>query len=308
VRTLIVRILVTGATGYIGSAVVRELLAAGHQVVGLARSDSAAAALSAGGVEVRRGELEDLDGLRAGAAAADGVVYAANQHITETSDPAARARVELNAVNAIGAALESSGKPFVVTSGTLGLAFGRPGTEADAPDAERLGASALRAPTEHAVIAMGERGVRSAALRLPPLVHGDGDLRGFTPALIGIARAKGVSAFVGDGSNRWPAVHRLDAAHLYRLALETAPAGSRLHAVADEGVTFREIAEAIGRRLQVPSVSIAAEDAGDHFGFLGPLVPIDNPTSSAATRKHLGWRPTRPTLIEDIDEDHYFDF
>ncbi|EWM10027.1 SDR family oxidoreductase [Kutzneria sp. 744] len=300
------RIFVTGATGYIGSAVVRELLGAGHQVIGLARSDSAAAALSAVGADVRRGELEDLDSLRAGATAADGVIYAANQHITETTDPAARARVELSAVEAIGAALEGSDKPFVVTSGTLGLTFGRLGTEADAPDVERLGAWALRVPTEHAVIAMGERSVRAAALRLAPLVHGEGDLKGFTPTLIGIARAKGVSAYVGDGSNRWPAVHRLDAAHLYRLAVEAAPAGSRLHAVDDEGVRLRDIAEAIGRQLKVPVVSLAAEDAGNHFGFLGPLVSIDSPTSSALTQERLGWRPTRPALIADIKEGHYF--
>ncbi|MGW7752736.1 hypothetical protein ACWGK6_14530 [Streptomyces violaceusniger] len=165
---------------------------------------------------------------------------------------------------------------------------------------------ALRVPTEHAVIAMGERGVRSAALRLAPLVHGEGDLKGFTPTLIGIARAKGVSAYVGDGSNRWPAVHRLDAAHPYRLAVEAAPAGSRLHAVGDEGVTFREIAEAIGRRLRVPVAGVAPEDAGDHLGFLGPLVSLDSPTSSAGTRERLGWRPTRPALIADIAEGHCF--
>jgi nucleoside-diphosphate-sugar epimerase len=301
-----VRVFLTGATGYIGSAVAAELLGAGHLVVGLARSDSAAEALSAAGVEVRRGELEDLDSLREGAIAADGVVYAANKHVTETKDPVARARVELNAVEAIGAALEGSGKPFVVTSGTLGLAFGRPGTEADIPDVEKLGSAALRVPAEQAVIAMSERGVRSAALRLAPLVHGAGDARGFTPALIGIARAKGVSAYVGDGSNRWPAVHRLDAALLYRLALESAPAGSRLHAVGDEGVPFREIAETVGRRLKVPVVGVAAEDAAGHFGFLGPLVSLDTPASSALTRERLGWRPTHLPLLADIEEGHYF--
>ena len=301
------RIFVTGATGYIGSAIVRELLGAGHQVIGLARSDSAAATLSTiGGVDVRRGDLADLDGLRAGAAAADGVVYAANKHITETSDPAARAGAELNAVEAIGAELEGTGKPFVVTLGTLGLAFGRVATEADTPDVAKLGAGGLRVPTEHAVVAMGERGVRSAVVRLAPLVHGEGDLRGFVPALIGIARAKGVSGYVGDGSNRWPAVHRLDAAHLYRLAVESAPAGSRLHAIADEGVPFREIAEAIGRRLDLPVASVAAAEAADHFGFLGALVPIDSPASSTVTQELLGWRPQRLPLIADIEGDHYF--
>ncbi|WP_033225679.1 MULTISPECIES: SDR family oxidoreductase [unclassified Streptomyces] len=301
------RVFVTGATGYIGSAVVRELLEAGHQVIGLARSDSSAAALSAVGAQVHRGDLEDHDSLRAGATVADGVVHAANKHISETTDPAARARIELDAVQAIGAALEGTGKPFVVTSGTMGLTLGRTGTEADVPDVAKLGAGALRVPTEQAAIAMGERGVRSAALRLAPLVHGKGDHRGFVPALIGVAQAKGVSAYVGDGSNRWPAVHRLDAAHLYRLALEGAPAGSRVHAVGDEGVPFREIAEAIGRRLNLPVAGIAAVDAGEHFGFLGPLVSLDTPASSALTQRRLGWRPTRVPLIADIEEGHYFD-
>jgi nucleoside-diphosphate-sugar epimerase len=301
-----VRLFVTGATGYIGSAVARELLEAGHQVVGLARSDHAAATLSAVGAVVHRGALEDLDSLRAGAAGADGVIYAANKHISETTDPATRARVELSAVEAIGAALEGSDKPFVVTTGTLGLTFGRLGTEADAADPQRLGVFALRVPTEQAVIALGERGVRSSAVRLAPLVHGEGDQRGFTPTLIGLARTKGVSAYVGDGSNRWPAVHRLDAAHLFRLAVEAAPAGSRWHAAGEEGVPFREIAEAIGRQLKLPVVSIAAEDAGNHFGFLGPLVSSDNPTSSAVTQERLGWRPKNPSLIADIKEGHYF--
>ncbi|MGW7041477.1 SDR family oxidoreductase [Streptomyces avermitilis] len=300
------RLFVTGATGYIGSAVARELLEAGHQVTGLARSDTAAATLSAVGADVHRGALEDLDSLRAGATAADGVIYAANKHISETTDPTARARVELSAVETIGAALEGSDKPFVVTTGTMGLAFGRLGTEADAADPQGLGAFALRVPTEQAVIAMAERGVRSSAVRLAPLVHGEGDQRGFTPTLVGLARAKGVSAHVGDGSNRWPAVHRLDAAHLFRLAVESAPAGSRWHAVGEEGVPFREIAEAIGRQLKLPVVGIAAEDAGTHFGFLGPLVSIDNPTSSALTQERLGWRPTNLPLIADIKEGHYF--
>jgi nucleoside-diphosphate-sugar epimerase len=298
------RVFVTGATGFIGSAVVRELINAGHQVVGLARSDKAAAAMTAAGAEVHRGDLEDLDSLRAGASAADGVVYAANKHISETTDPADRAQVERSAVEAIGAALEGSDKPFVFTSGTLGLTPGRLSTEADTGDLQGMGA--LRLLTELAVIAMGERGVRSSAVRLAPLVHGEGDLKGFIPTLIGIARAKGVSAYVGDGTNRWPAVHRLDAARLFRLALEAAPAGSRLHATDEEGVQFRDIAEAIGRRLKLPTVSIAPEDAGDHFAFLGRLVAIDNPASSALTRDRLGWRPVQPALIPDIEQGHYF--
>ncbi|MFD3583160.1 SDR family oxidoreductase [Streptomyces sp. NPDC058683] len=298
------RVFVTGATGYIGSAVVRELLEAGHQVIGLARSETAAAALSAVGAEVHRGDLADLDSLRAGAAAADGVVHAANQHISETVDPAARARIERNAVHSLGAALEGSGKPFAFTSGTLGLTPGRLSTEADGGDLR--GPGALRLPTEHAVIAMAERGVRSSAVRLAPLVHGEGDLRGFVPTLIGVARAKGASAYVGDGANRWPAVHRLDAARLFRLALESAPAGSRLHAIDDEGVPFREIAGAVAGRLGVPAVSVTAEDAVGHFGFLGPLVAIDNPASSALTRQRLAWRPARLPLIADIEKGHYF--
>ncbi|MFC5835058.1 SDR family oxidoreductase [Nonomuraea insulae] len=298
------RVFVTGATGYIGSAVVRELLGAGHQVLGLARSDAAAAALSAAGVEVRRGDLEDLDNLRAGAAAADGVVHAANQHISETTDPAARAGVERGAAEAIGAALEGSGKPFVFTSGTLGLTPGRLSTEAGTGDLQ--GPGALRLPTELAVIAMAERGVRSSAVRLAPLVHGEGDLKGFVPTLIGIAREKGVSAYVGDGTNRWPAVHRLDAARLYRLAVEAAPAGSRLHATDEEGVPFRDIAQAIGRRLRLPAVGIAPEEAAGHFAFLARLVTIDNPVSSALTRDRLGWKPEQPGLIADLGQGHYF--
>ncbi|MGX5182949.1 hypothetical protein ACWKT5_09030 [Streptomyces avermitilis] len=194
----------------------------------------------------------------------------------------------------------------MVTTGTMGLACGRLGTEADAADPRRPGAFALRVPAEQAVIAMAERGVRSSALRLAPLVHAEGDQRGFTPTLIGLARAKGVSAYLGDGSNRWPAVHRLDTAHLCRLAVEAAPAGSRLHAVGEEGVPFREIAEAIGRQLKLPVVSIATEDAGNHFGLLGPLVSIDNPTSSALTQERLGWRPTNLPLTADIKDGHYF--
>lgn len=305
------RVFVTGATGYVGSAVVRELLDAGHEVLGLARSDAAAAALSehmhvhGNRMHVHRGDLEDLDSLRAGAVVADGVVHAANKHISETTDPGARAGVERRAAEAIGSALEGTGKPFVFTSGTLGLPPGRLSTEADTGDLDGLGA--LRLPTEHAVLAMAERGVRSSAVRLAPLVHGEGDLKGFVPTLIAIARAKGVSAYVGDGSNRWPAVHRRDAAILFRLALESAPAGSRVHAIGEEGVAFRDLALAIGRRLDVPTVAIDPEAAGGHFAFLGRLVGIDNPASSARTRELMGWKPQGPGLVADIeDEGHYF--
>ena len=298
------RIFVAGATGYVGSAIVGDLLRAGHEVVGLARSDASAATLTGAGVEVHRGDLADPDSLRAGAAGADGVVFAANQHISETTDTAARARVELDAVEAIGSELEKTDKPFVVTSGVIGRTPGRLLTEETlaVPGA----VTALRLPVEVSVLAMGERGVRSSSVRLAPTVHGRGDARGFISMLIGIARAKGVSAFVGDGSNRWPAVHRRDAATLFRLAVESAPPGTAVHAVAEEGVRFRDIAAAIGRRLELPAVSLTADQASGHFGLLAPLVALDSPTSSALTRERLGWLPTRPALIADIEQGHYF--
>jgi nucleoside-diphosphate-sugar epimerase len=281
------------------------LLEAGHEVVGLARSDTSAATLTRAGVEVHRGDIDDLDSLRAGAAVADGVVYTANKHISETTDSAARAQAELNAVEAIGSELEGTDKPFAVTSGVVGRTPGRLFTEETADDPNNV--TALRLPVEKSVIAMGERGVRSSSIRLAPTVHGHGDARGFISILIGVARATGMSAFVGDGSNRWPSVHRRDAAALFRLAVESAPAGARLHAVAEEGVPFRDIAEAIGRRLKLPAVSLTAEEASRHFvGFLAPLVSIDNPTSSALTRERFGWLPTHPALIADIEEGHYF--
>jgi nucleoside-diphosphate-sugar epimerase len=298
------RIFVAGATGYVGSAVVRELLDAGHEVVGLARSGASAAALAEAGADVHRGDIEDLDSLRAGAAKADGVIYAANKHISETTDPAARAKAELNAVEAIGLELAGTGRAFAVTSGVIGRAPGRLLTE-ETPD-EPSPLTAPRLPVERSVLALSERGVRSSSVRLAPTVHGEGDARGFISILIGIAREKGVSAYVGDGSNRWPAVHRLDAATLFRLAVESAPAGARLHAVAEAGIPFKDIAEAIGRRLELPAASLTAEEAGRHFSFLAPLVSIDSPASGELTREHLGWRPTRPGLIADIEEGHYF--
>ncbi|MDV9170976.1 SDR family oxidoreductase [Streptomyces sp. W16] len=299
------RVFVTGATGYIGSAVVRELLGAGHQVVGLARSDSAAEALTRSGVAVHRGDIADGDSLRAGVAAADGVIYAANQHISETTDPAARAKAELNAVEAIGAELAGTDKAFVVTSGVLGRTPGHLLTE-ETPTVPTV-VTAPRLQVELSVIALAERGVRSSSVRLAPTVHGRGDARGFVPALIDVARTTGVSAFVGDGSNRWPSVHRRDAATLYRLALESAPAGTRLHAVAEEGVPFRDVARAIGRRLKVPALSLAPDEASRHFaGFLAPFVSLDNPASSVLTRQRTGWNPTHLALVPDIEEGHYF--
>jgi nucleoside-diphosphate-sugar epimerase len=295
-------VFVTGATGHIGSAVVTELLEAGHQVTGLARSDEAAAALTARGVNAHRGDLDDLDGLRAAAAASEGVIHLAYRHDVFDSDFVAAAQTDLRAVEAMGEELVGSDRPFVNTSGTLLLAFvaqGRVATENDTAE------GGPRIDSENATIALAERGVRSSVIRLSPLVHSTLDHHGFAHRLIDIAREKGVSAYVGDGSSRWPAVHTLDAAHLYRLALEKAPAGTRLHGVADEGVPFRDIAGVIGRHLNLPVVSISAEEAG-HFGFLSLFASLDNPTSNALTQKVLDWHPEGPGLIEDLDEGHYF--
>jgi nucleoside-diphosphate-sugar epimerase len=299
------RVFVTGASGHIGSAVVPELLQAGHQVLGLARTDSSAAALAAAGSEVQRGDLDDLDGIKRTAASADGAIHLAFKHeAVRAGDYPGAVSADLRAVEAIGDALEGSGKPFVVTAGTLMLSradiTGRLGTEGDVLEA------GPRIDSENAAVALSERRVRASVVRLPPLVHSSLDHHGFGPTLIAIARDRGIAGYVGDGSNRWPAVHTLDAARLYRLALEAAPAGSRLHAVADEGVPFREIASTIGRHLNLPAPAVAPENAGEHFGFLGAFVSLDNPTSSELTRELLGWQPTRAGLIEDLDEGHYF--
>ncbi|WNE96378.1 SDR family oxidoreductase [Streptomyces luomodiensis] len=293
------RVFVTGASGFIGSAVVPELIDAGHHVLGLARSDASAAALAAAGAEVHRGSLEDLDSLHAGAAASDGVIHLAFVH--DFSRFAEAARTDLAAIEAIGGALEGTDRPFVITTGVLGLAPGRVATERDAQDP----AATPRAAAHQAMLSLASRGVRSSVVRPAPSVHGEGD-RGFVPTLIDIARAKGVSGYVGDGSNRWPAVHRLDAAHLYRLALEKAPAGSALHAVAEEGIPVRTLAEAIGRHLGLPVAAISPEDAGEHFGWLAPMVAADGSASSDLTRELVGWQPTRPGLLDDLGEGHYF--
>ena len=291
------RVFVTGASGWIGSAVVPELIGAGHQVLGLARSDSSAAAITAAGAEVLRGDLDDLDTLRAGAASSDGVIHLAFIHdFTRFEDSVG---ADARAIQAVGAALEGSGRPLVIASGTPALP-GRVATERDEPAPG--GPAAGRAANAHAALDMAARGVRSSVVGLPRTVHGEGDHHGFIARLIGIARDKGVSGYVGDGSSRWPAVHVLDAAHLFRLAVEQAPAGSRLHAVDDEGVPVRDIAEVIGRRLNLPTASVPAED----FGWLGQILAVDQPASSALTRELLGWRPVQPGLIEDLDKGHYF--
>jgi nucleoside-diphosphate-sugar epimerase len=298
------RVFITGASGHIGSAVVPELIGAGHQVVGLARSDASAAALEAAGAAVRRGDLDDLAGLAQAAEAADGVIHLAFKHESmQSGDFLGAVAADLAAIQAIGDALAGSDKPFVSTSGTLMLAFGgitgRPGTEEDAVE------GGPRVDAENTVVALADRGVRSSIIRLPPLVHSSIDKHGFGPTLIGIARATGVAGHPGDGANRWPAVHTLDAARAYRLALESAPAGTRVHAVADEGVPTRDIAAAIGAQLDLPVTAIAPDDT-EHFSFLAPFIALDNPTSSRLTRERLGWEPAHPGLIEDLEEGHYF--
>jgi nucleoside-diphosphate-sugar epimerase len=295
-------VFVTGATGHIGSAVVNELLEAGHQVTGLARSEQSAAALTAKGAKVHRGDLDDVDGLCAAASASDGVIHLAYRHDFD-NDFVGAAETDLRVVQAMGEVLAGSGRPLVNTSGTLllaGVAHGRTATENDVAE------SGPRIDSENATIALAERGVRSSVIRLSPLVHSTLDHHGFAHRLIDIAREKGVSAYIGDGANRWPGVHTLDAAHLYRLAVESAPPGTRLHGVADEGVAFRDIAAVIGRHLDLPVQSISAEEAGEHFGFLSVFGMLDNPTSSALTQKVLDWHPEGPGLIADLDDGHYF--
>ena len=291
------RVFVTGASGWIGSAVVPELTGAGHQVLGLARSDPSAAAIAAAGAEVLRGDLNDLDALRTGAASSDGVIHLAFIH--DFTDVQASVAADRRAIETMGAALEGTGKSLVIASGTPALA-GRVATERDGPAPGS--AMAGRAANAQAALGMAALGIRSAVVGLPRTVHGDGDRHGFIARLITIARDTGVSGYVGDGSSRWPAVHVADAAHLFRLAVEQAPAGSRLHAVGDEGVPTRDIAEVIGRHLNLPTASVPAGD----FGWLGQILAVDQPASSTLTRELLGWRPVQPGLIEDLDKGHYF--
>jgi nucleoside-diphosphate-sugar epimerase len=306
------RIFVTGASGWIGSAVVPELIGAGHQVVGLARSDASAAALTAAGAGVLRGTIDDLDSLRRAAAASDGVLHLAFKHDTAFSGGFQdAANADRRAVETFAEALAGSDRPFAIASGVAGLVRGRVATERDGrgPTSEAAhlnGAVQTRQGTAQLTLSLCDQGVRSSVVRLAPTVHGPGD-HGFMATLVGIAREKGVSGYIGDGANRWPAVHRLDAAHLFRLALEQAPAGSVLHGVADEGVPIRAIAEVIGRRLEIPVVAIAPEDAGEHFGWLAGFLAIDSPASSALTQERHGWRPAHPGLLADLEAGVYFD-
>jgi nucleoside-diphosphate-sugar epimerase len=296
------KLFVTGATGFIGSAIVHDLLAAGHQVLGLARSDAGAVALAAAGAEVHRGDLGDLDSLARGAAAADGVIHTAFVH--DFTKLAAAGATDLAAVEALGAALVGSGRPLVVTSGLAHFVGGRITTEDDAADPAAR--ASHRIASEVATLALAARGVRAQLVRLPPSVHGDGD-HGFVPALIAVARATGVSAYVGDGRNRWPAVHRLDAARLFRRAAESGAAGGRYHGCAEEGVPMADIAAVIGRRLGLPVASRSPAEAAGHFGWIGGFAAIDCPASSARTQAELGWRPSGPGLLADLDGPAYFE-
>jgi nucleoside-diphosphate-sugar epimerase len=303
------KIFVTGASGWIGSAVVPELLGAGHEVVGLARSEASAQKLEAAGALVQRGDIDDPEGLAKAAADSDGVIHLAFRHeLAFSGNFAAAAAADRRVVEAMGTALADSDRPFVLASGMLGMKAGRVATEDDGlvPDAAtRANPAGRRAATALLTLSLRGIGVRSSVLRLPPTVHGDGD-NGFMATFVAIARQKGVAAYVGDGSNRWPAVHRSDAARLARLAVEAAPAGSVLHAVGDEGVPFREIAEAMGRHLDVPTASVSPADAADHFSHLGHFVGLDSPATATVTRELLGWEPIGPSLLEDLAQDHYY--
>jgi nucleoside-diphosphate-sugar epimerase len=318
------KVFVTGATGFIGFAIVKELLSAGHRVTGLARSKDSGKKLVEAGAQVQLGTVEDLDGLRraAAAAAADGAIHTAFYHKLSHMPLGTRLRVfagapsrimqrfvtaavttDRQALEAIAGALAGSDRPLVASFGTLAMKQGRLATEDDAYDPDFF--TAARGRTEDTLQELAAQGARTSAIRLPPIVHGDGD-HGFAPQLIDIARKKKESAYVGDGMNRWPSVHRDDAARLFRLALEKGPAGGTYHAVAEQGIPFREIAGLIGRRLNVPVAGKSAAEAGKQFGFLAPFIPLDNPTSSRLTQERLGWTPTQPDLLTDLDQAGYF--
>ncbi len=306
------RVFVTGASGWVGRAVVPQLTGAGHEVAGLARSDASARALAAAGVEVREGSLDDLDTLRDAAASSDGVIHLAFKHdIAFAGDFDGAAEADRRAIETLGEALAGSGRPFVIASGVLGLAPGRVATERDGlavaggEGEQPTSGPERRRANAQLTLALAGRGVRSSVVRLPPTCHGDGD-NGFIPTAIGFAREKGAAAYVGDGGNRWPAVHRDDAARLFRLALESAPAGSVLHAIGDEGVPIREVAAIFASQVGVPSVSVSPEQAGEYLGWLGGFWGLDSPASAELTRELLDWQPTGPGLIADLEEGHYF--
>ncbi len=298
------RIFVTGASGWIGSAVVSELLAGGHEVRGLARSDASAQAVAAAGAEVIRGDIGDLDELHSAARDSDGVVHLAFRHdVAFTGDFETAVASDLAAIEALGQALAGTNRPLAIASGVAGLRPGALATERDMGEA--FAGAGGRAINERAALALADRGVRSISVRFAPTVHGEGD-HGFISRAVAADRAAGCAAYAGQGLNRWPAVHRSDAARLIRLAIEGAPARSVLHAVAEEGVAIRDIAGAIGRGLDVPLASISAEQAQSQFGFLARFLALDMPVSSALTRELLSWEPSGPGLLADLEQGHYY--
>jgi len=292
------RIFVTGASGFIGSAIVEDLHAAGHKVVALARSDTSAKVLESLGAEVLRGSLDDLDSLKRGAASSDGVIHCAFVH--DFANYANSVKTDQLAIQTLGGVLEGTNRPLVVTCGILGISNNRIVTEQDQANVE----VSPRAISEVKTLSFSSKGVRSSVIRLPPSVHGKGE-HGFIPILIAIARQKGVSAYIGDGLNRWPAVHRVDVAQLYRLVLENGTAGAKYHGVADEGIPFRDIAEVIGKHLNIPVVSKSVEEAVDHFGWMGRFVQFDSPASNKHTQEELGWKPVQSSLLADMEQNYF---